>query len=379
MRIKFVDLAAQDAEIAGDVERRFREVRDATAYVGGPTVAAFEREFAEFLGVRNVVGVANGTDALRLALAAMGIGAGDSVITTPMTFIATVAAIVQSGAHPVFVDIDYQTGNLSIPALLQYLETHRSESSKGVRAILPVDLYGLPVPMTELREIANRYHLGLLEDSCQAHGARIKIGDDWLMAGAGVADAGCFSFYPGKNLGAWGDGGAVASNDDELAGKVRKLRDHGRVSHYEHSEIGCNSRLDSLQAAVLSSKLSRLADWNRRRRAIAGLYRDLLADTDLELPHEPEGFESCYHLYVVRTAQRDRIGQALTEAHIASGIHYPIPLHLQPACRFLGYQPGDFPAAERFAGRVVSLPMHPHLRDEEVGEIAQVVRRAISQ
>ncbi len=378
MRIKFVDLAAQDAEISDDVERRFSEVKDATAYVGGPTVAAFEREFAEFLGVRNVVGVASGTDALRLALAAMGIGAGDGVITSPMTFIATVAAIVQSGAHPVFVDIDYETGNLSVPALLQHLDTHRSESSKGVRAILPVDLYGLPAPMPELREIANRHHLGLLEDSCQAHGARIRMGDQWMMSGDGVADASCFSFYPGKNLGAWGDGGAVTSNDDALAGKVRKLRDHGRVSHYEHSEIGCNSRLDSLQAAVLSSKLSRLADWNRRRRTIAALYGELLAGTDLELPREAEGFESCYHLYVVRTAHRDRIGQALTEADIAWGIHYPIPLHLQPACRFLGYQPGDLPAAEKFAARVISLPMHPHLRDEEVEEIAQVVRSAIA-
>ena len=198
------------------------------------------------------------------------------------------------------------------------------------------------------------------------------------MIGGATADAACFSFYPGKNLGAWGEGGAIATNDDELAERVARLRDHGRTSHYTHDLLGYNARLDTIQAAVLSVKLGRLRVWNRRRREIASLYGELLAETSLELPHEPDGYRCCYHLYVVRTGRREKLREALNKADIASGIHYPVPLHLQPACKFLGYERGDFPHAERFADTVLSLPMHPHLSVDEVEYVADVIRRSLS-
>jgi len=376
MKVKFVDLAAQNAEIKADADALIEQIHSNTSYVGGQQVAAFERAFAEFIGVKHVVGISSGTDALRLALLAAGIRPGDSVITTPMTFIATVAAIIQAGARPVFVDIDPATGNICASSVARYLKNHRHES---VRAILPVDLYGLPAALQELREIAVAQGLMLVEDACQAHGASLLIEDNWKMAGAALADVACFSFYPGKNLGAWGEAGAVATDNDELAESAARLRDHGRTSHYTHDLLGYNARLDTLQAAVLTAKLRRLPEWNRRRRKIADLYRELLAETNLELPHEPEGYRSCYHLYVVRSQQRDMLRDALNNADIASGIHYPVPLHLQPACKFLGYQRGDFPYAERLADTALSLPMHPHLSVDEVAHVADVIRRSVSR
>ena len=268
MKIKFVDLAAQNREIHDRVVREFAEIHERTAYVGGPQVAAFEAEFAAFLGARRVIGVSSGTDALRLSLMALGIGAGDEVITAPMTFIATAEAIVQTGARPVFVDIDRDTGNLSVPRWQAYLKEGHFKTPNGPRAIVPVHLYGLPAALIELREIADANGLKLVEDACQAHGARISDGGGWRSAGT-VGDAGCFSFYPGKNLGAWGEGGAVATDDDGLAEVVQNLRDHGRMSHYAHRAYGYNARLDTLQAAVLRAKLERLGDWNTRRRAIS--------------------------------------------------------------------------------------------------------------
>jgi len=300
------------------------------------------------------------------------------VITSPMTFIATLEAIVQTGARPVLVDIDPSSCNLSIPALSEYLAKERRHSRKGARAILPVHLYGLPARLDELRTLAREYGLKLVEDACQAHGARIRLDGRWAYAGA-VGDAGCFSFYPGKNLGAWGEGGAVATNDDELAAAIVRLRDHGRLSHYAHSVCGYNARLDTIQAAVLRAKLARLTDWNHRRRAAAARYRELLADSDLQAPADPEDAESCYHLFVVRSARRDQIRQALLAAGIECGIHYPVPLHLQPACRFLGYHPGDFPASEAAADTVLSLPMHPHLKPEEINRVAEAVRAVLAQ
>jgi dTDP-4-amino-4,6-dideoxygalactose transaminase len=374
MKIKFVDLAAQNAETKTDAEALIDQIHCSTSYVGGQQVSAFESAFAEFIGVKHVVGISSGTDALRLALLALGVRPGDSVITTPMTFIATVAAIVQTGARPVFVDIDPVTGNICSSSVARYLKGHGHDA---IRAILPVDLYGLPAPLQELRELAAAHGLKLVEDACQAHGASIRIHNNWKMVGGAPADAACFSFYPGKNLGAWGEGGAVATDDDELAESVLRLRDHGRTSHYTHDLLGYNARLDTIQAAVLTAKLRRLAEWNRRRREVADLYRELLAETDLELPHEPEGYRSCYHLYVVRSQERDNLRDALGSADIASGIHYPVPLHLQPACKFLGYQPGDFPYAEKLADTALSLPMHPHLSTDEVERVADVVRRVV--
>ncbi len=376
MKIKFVDLLAQNEEIRDRIERELAELHRHTAYVGGESVESFEREFAKFLGVDHAIGVGSGTDALRLALLALGIGPGDEVITTPMSFIATTAAVLQTGATPAFVDVNPDTGNIDAEAVRRYLRGGDFRAPNGPKAILPVHLYGLPAPMNELSEIANSFHLDLIEDACQAHGARVMTRDGWRSAGSFGAAA-CFSFYPGKNLGAWGEAGAVVTGDGELAAAVRALRDHGRISHYAHDRIGYNARLDALQAAVLRAKLEHLGGWNARRRRIAATYRDLLRDSGLLLPLELPGVESVYHLFVVRSPDRDQIRQALLNDGIECGIHYPVPIHLQPACGALGYKPGDFPVSESFADTVLSLPMHPHLKDSDLERIAGVVRSAM--
>ncbi len=376
MPIKFLDLAAQNEEIRRRVDAEYERMHSQTAYVGGPQVAEFEARFADYLGARSVVGVGSGTDALRLALLAAGIGPGDEVITTPLTFVATAEAIFQTGALPVFVDVEPQTATISPEAVRRYLEAGAFRTPRGPRAIVPVHLYGLPAAMDSLLAIARRYRLTVVEDACQAHGARVYAGGGWKRAGA-VGHIGCFSFYPGKNLGAWGEAGAIATDDPQLAEKVALLRDHGRVSHYLHSESGYNARMDTMQAAVLLAKLERLEDWNARRRAIARRYRELLSACEVETPVEPEGAESCYHLFVIRSPRRDEIREALAGAEIGCGIHYPIPLHLQPACAALGYQRGDFPASERIAETVLSLPMHPHLADRELCAVAETVLSAL--
>jgi len=374
MQIKFVDLAAMNDEIRERVDRELAEIHKNTAYIGGPQVEAFENEFAEFLGVRHVIGVGSGTDALRLALMALDVGAGDEVVTTPMTFIATAASIIQTGAKPVFVDVDPETCNLSPRAVRRYLETHRNGNGKPHKTvILPVHLYGLPAAMPELNAIAQEFGALVVEDACQAHGARIETPAGWIRAGA-ISSASAFSFYPGKNLGGWGEGGAVAVDDDELKARISSLRDHGRISHYAHEEIGYNARLDAIQAAVLRAKLEKLDQWNGRRRKLAKAYCERLAGCGVKLPAEPTGYESVYHLFVIRTEKRDAIRQALLEKNIGCGIHYPLPLHLQPACRYLGYKSGNFPEAERVADTALSLPMHPALTLSEVDRVAEVVR-----
>ncbi|HLI81695.1 MAG TPA: DegT/DnrJ/EryC1/StrS family aminotransferase [Candidatus Binataceae bacterium] len=370
MQIKFVDLAALNDEIRDRVDREFAEIHKNTAYIGGPSVEAFEKEYTNYLGVRHVIGVGSGTDALRLALMALEVGAGDEVITTPMTFIATAASIIQTGAKPVFVDVEAKSCNLSPNAVRRYLETHSNGNGKAhKRVILPVHLYGLPAAMPELNAIAKEFGALVVEDACQAHGARIN----GTRAGA-MSAASAFSFYPGKNLGAWGEGGAVAVDNDELKARIISLRDHGRISHYAHQEIGYNARLDTLQAAVLRAKLEKLDQWNGKRRRLAKAYCERLAGCGVTLPYEPDGYESVYHLFVIRTDKRDAIRQALLENNIGCGIHYPLPLHLQPACRYLGYKSGDFPEAERIADTVLSLPMHPALTIAEVERVAEVVR-----
>ncbi len=376
MKIKFVDLAGQNLEISERVAAEMDAVHSATSYVGGHQVESFEREFAEFLGVKRVVAVANGTDALRIALLALGVGPGDEVITVPMTFIATAASIVQTGARPRFVDIDPATGNMSLPALRSFLESLPRNERRAVRAIVPVHLYGLPAQIVELKEIAAEFNLKLVEDACQAHGARVRTADGMKMAGT-IGDAGCFSFYPGKNLGAWGDGGAVATNDEEVAHRVTSLSNHGRLSHYAHEICGYNSRLDSIQAAVLRAKLEKLDEWNQRRRVVASAYRELLAPLDAQPILEPDGYESCYHLFVIRSSKRDAVRNALLQAEIECGIHYPVPLHLQPALAYLGYRAGDFPASEALADTTLSLPMHPHLDGQEILRTVQVVTTAL--
>jgi len=377
MHIKFVDLAAMNDEIRERVDRELAEIHKNTAYIGGPHVEAFEKEFAAFLGVPHVIGVGSGTDALRLALMALEVGPGDEVITTPMTFIATAASIIQTGAKPVFVDVDPETCNLSPAAVRHYFETHRNGNGNGKahkRVILPVHLYGLPAAMPELNAIADEFGALVVEDACQAHGARINS----TRAGA-MSSASAFSFYPGKNLGGWGEGGAVAVSNDELKARICSLRDHGRISHYAHQEIGYNARLDAIQSAVLRAKLEKLDEWNGRRHKLAKAYCEGLAGCGVQLPVEPEGYQSVYHLFVIRTEKRDAIRQALLEQNIGCGIHYPLPLHLQPACRYLGYKSGDFPAAERIGDTALSLPMHPALTRSDVDRVAEVVRETMKK
>ena len=377
MRIKFINLAAQNQEIAARIGRELEEIHARTAYVGGEQVEKFEQEFAQYVGAKRAVGVANGTDALRFALLALEIGAGDEVITVPMTFIATAAAIVQTGARPVFVDIDPDTGNISLPALRKMLEQKPPEDRAKIKAIVPVHLYGLPTEMVELKEIADEFKLKIVEDACQAHGARILSPEGWVRAGT-IGDVGCFSFYPGKNLGAWGDGGAIVTNNEELAQRVSLLSNHGRLSHYAHEICGYNSRLDAIQAAVLRAKLEKLDEWNGRRRIIAAAYREMLAALDVRPIAEPANLESCYHLFVIRSAKRDLIRTALIENEIECGIHYPVPLHLQPALSYLGYRPGEFPASEALADTALSLPMHPHMTGVEVVRTVEVVAEALA-
>jgi dTDP-4-amino-4,6-dideoxygalactose transaminase len=374
MPIKFVDLASQDREIREPVAAQFAAIALNAAYVAGPQVAAFEAEFAEYLGVRHVVAVSSGTDALRLALLALEVGPGDEVITTPMTFIATVEAIVQTGARPVFVDVDQDSCNLSVRALASFLQRRRLARPGAARVVLPVHLYGLPAALPPMLDLARSFGLEVLEDACQAHGARLLTQAGWKRAGT-IGAAGCFSFYPGKNLGAWGEGGAVSTDDDGIARRVANLRDHGRDSHYSHTTLGYNARLDTMQAAVLRAKLERLESWNQRRREIAARYREMLAQCDLILPREFEGFESCFHLFVIRSQRRDAIRKRLIEAGIECSIHYPLALHLQPACQFLGYKAGDFPVSEEIARTALSLPMHPHLTDSEVEQVAETISK----
>lgn len=378
MKIRMIDLAAQNQQIEYAVQREMAQVHARTAYIGGPQVAQFEQAFADFLGVKRVVGVGSGTDALRLALIAMGVGPGDEVITVPMTFIATAEAIVQAGARPVFVEVDPHTRNMSPQALRRYLEAGRWQSPNGPRAILPVHLYGLPAPMNEIAALGREFNIPVLEDACQAHGARVWVGGRWMHAGA-IGKAGCFSFYPGKNLGGWGEGGALATNDEELAERVARLRDHGRTSHYGHIDCGYNARLDTIQAVVLLAKLAHLRQWNARRRELAFAYRTLLGQSDgCELPDEPEGFESCYHLFVIRHPRRDLLRHDLLARGIECGIHYPLPLHLQPALAHLGYRKGDFPVSEMLADSILSLPMHPHLNNLEVLEVVETITQTLA-
>lgn len=371
MRIKLTDLAAQNNEVRGAVDPALERVHQNTAYVGGAEVAGFEEEFAAFLGVRKVVGVASGTDALRLALLALGVGPGDEVITVPMTFIATAAAIAQTGARPVFVEVEPETGNISVSAVTRYLKAGKFKARP--KAIVPVHLYGTPARVVELRQVADANGLHLVEDACQAHGAQIWTAGVRKSAGT-IGAAGCFSFYPGKNLGGWGESGAVVTDDIDLAERVASLRDHGRISHYAHREFGYNARMDAIQAAVLRAKLTRLREWNSRRRVIAQTYRSLFGDLqELFLPVEPPGTESCYHLFAIRSPWRDSIRLALLSKQIECGIHYPVPLHLQLACSSLGYRPGDFPVSEMIADTELSLPLHPHLSSAEAVEVAAVV------
>jgi dTDP-4-amino-4,6-dideoxygalactose transaminase len=361
LHIPLVDLKAQYTAIRDEIDAAIARVLQNTSFILGPEVKAFEAAFAKFSGARHAIGVSSGTDALHLALRACGVEPGDDVITTPFTFIATAEAITMCGARPVFCEIDSRTGNLD-PAALEEAITPRT------RAIVPVHLYGQPADMDPILAIAATRGLRVVEDAAQAHGARYKgrpVGT--------LADAACFSFYPGKNLGAFGDAGAVTTESAEIAERIRMLRDHGRRDKYEHLIEGFGNRLDALQAAVLAAKLPYLPDWNRRRATLAHAYTSALAGLGLTVPHVPEWAGPVWHLYVVRMNNREAARTALAASGISAGVHYPIPLHLQQAYARLGYRKGQFPAAERAADSVLSLPLYPEMPAEAVDAVASVL------
>lgn len=360
-KVAFVDLYQQHQAIEEELVEVFRRVLRKSSFILGPEVVAFEQAFASYVGAADCIAVNNGTTALQLVLAGLGIGPGDEVITVANTFIATAEAISAVGARPVFVDVD----PVSYTMDSQLVEAAITPNTK---ALLPVHLYGQTADVDALLEIARRHNLYLVEDACQAHGANYK----GRKAGS-LGVAGCFSFYPGKNLGCLGEGGAVVTSNPELAQRMRMLRDHGSVKKYEHSLPGYNFRLEGLQGGFLSVKLPHLDRWNARRREVAKLYHELLSDTSLRLPVEMGWGEHVYHLYVIQADDREALRLALNAAGVECGLHYPVPLHLQAAYADLGYEKGRFPVSEHLSSHILSLPMHPFITDEEVKRVASVL------
>jgi dTDP-4-amino-4,6-dideoxygalactose transaminase len=388
MNIPLVDLRAQHDELRADILAAFSAVLDESAFVGGSRVVAFETAYAAFCGASFVSAVASGTDALEFSLRALGVGRGDLIVTSPHTFFATVEAPIQLGASPRFVDIDPTTFNLDPNCLAEYFHDRCSRDAQGVLretesgarigAIVPVHLYGLPADMNAILPLAAEFGVPVLEDACQAHGAEYRVADGgWKRVGT-LGQIGCFSFFPSKNLGAMGEAGAVTTNDVALDSQVRVFRDHGQRERYIHvSPLGVNGRMDTLQAAMLTVKLARLDAWNEKRREVAGWYAEDLAGTGVALPLEPVGSRHVYHIYAIRLPNRDVVKQRLAERGISTGLHYPIPLHRQPALAELGLGPGSFPNAERAASEVLSLPMYPHLTREQVRFVSSQLIEAI--
>ncbi|MEA3225844.1 MAG: DegT/DnrJ/EryC1/StrS family aminotransferase [Planctomycetota bacterium] len=366
MKVPFLDLKAQYKSIAEEIAAGLQEVLDNTAFAGGPFVAKFEEEFASFCQCHSAVGLGSGTAALWMALQALGIGQGDEVITVPNTFIATAEAISFTGAKPVFVDVDERTYNMD-PGLLEEAITPQT------KAVIPVHLYGQMADMDPIMEIARSHGLFVIEDACQAHGAECK----GRRAGS-IGDAGCFSFYPGKNLGAYGEAGAVVTSKPELADKIRMLRDHGQAKKYHHTVIGWNARMDGFQGAVLSVKLKHLTDWNEARRRNAKLYDKFLADIEgITTPSEADYAKHIYHVYAIRTQNRDAMISTLAQKDIFCAIHYPVPVHLQDAYGFLGLGKGSFPVAERCSEQVLSVPMFAELSEEQIKKVVEEIGRSL--
>ncbi len=365
MDVPYFDLREQYAALREEILAALDRVCRKAAFCLGEEVAAFESEFASYCGVKHCVALNSGTSALHLALLAAGVGPGDEVITTPNTFIATAEAIAYTGARPVFADIDPATANLDpkkVPAAI----------TSRTKAILPVHLYGRPADLDALGETARRHNLPVLEDACQAHGARYRgrrIG--------GIGRAAAFSFYPPKNLGAYGEGGALVTNDDGVAQFARAMRNHGETRRYEHSWIGYNYRMDGFQGAVLRVKLRRLDQWTARRRELAGLYCRRLAGARVELLRDDPESENAYHLFVVYLENRDAVRAQLEARSVHTAIHYPIPVHLQKACAGLGYPLGSFPEAERACARVLSLPFFPEMTNEQAEYVAAVLAETV--
>jgi dTDP-4-amino-4,6-dideoxygalactose transaminase len=382
--IPFLDLITPHVQLEDELVEVFKKALRTAGFIGGEMVVNFERDFAEFCQIEHSIAVSSGTDALRFALMACGVRSGDVVLTTPHTFIATTEAISQAGALPEFVDIDEQTYNLDPAKLRQHLETQCSRdvvgrlisrrSGRPVTAIVPVHLYGQMADMDAILELAAAYGLFVVEDACQAHGAEYfsRKRNGWMKAGS-MGRAAAFSFYPGKNLGACGEAGAVTTNDASLAQAMRTLRDHGQATKYYHDVEGYNGRLDAIQAGLLHVKLSHLAGWNSARRERAAIYNRQFASSEAELipPYEPSWSRGVYHLYVVRCEDREEMMDYLKQSGIGTGIHYPIPLHLQKAYVSLNYRPGDFPVTERIAAEILSLPMFPQLTAEQQARVVE--------
>jgi dTDP-4-amino-4,6-dideoxygalactose transaminase len=391
MKVPFLNLNAQYETIKEEIHPALQQVLDTNAFAGGPMVTKFEEAFAAYCQADYAVGVGSGTEALWLALLGLGIGPGDEVITVPNTFIATAEAISFCGATPVFIDVDEGTCTLDPNKLEDFLKEAvkgergngksepnkpamsyqpRATSSSRLKAIVPVHLYGQTADMDPILEVARKYDLFVVEDACQAHGAEYKGN----RAGS-LAAAGCFSFYPGKNLGAYGEAGAVVTNDQPLAEKMRMFRDHGQSRKYYHAMVGWNARMDGFQGAVLSVKLKYLESWNEGRRKNAALYRKYLSGIEgIVLPEEADYARHVYHLYTIRVKNRDKILEALAEKEIYCGIHYPVPLHIQEAYASLGYPAGSFPVAERISAELLSLPMFPELTEEQIAFVAKSLK-----
>jgi dTDP-4-amino-4,6-dideoxygalactose transaminase len=397
-QIPFLDLVTLHRELEEELVATLRETLRTAGFVGGPKVEDFERKFAEFCDASHCVGVASGTDAVRFALTASGVKPGDVVVTVPHTFIATTEAISQAGARPDFVDIDERTYCMDARKLEEYLEQKCSVDAKTgkvihrklqapVTAIVPIHIYGQMADMDALLNLARKYNLIVVEDACQAHGAEYysKSANAWQKAGS-LGHAAAFSFYPGKNLGACGEAGAVTTNNEAMARTMRILRDHGQAQKYYHEMEGYNGRLDALQAGFLATKLRHLADWNHKRQQVAKRYDEAFAAIDgVVAPFCPDSVRSVYHLYVIRVRERDALQKHLANAGIGTGIHYPVPLHLQKAYRDLQYRVGSFPVCERIASEILSLPMYPQIGAEQieriVGEVAAFLfsgREAVS-
>jgi dTDP-4-amino-4,6-dideoxygalactose transaminase len=362
--IPLVDLKAQYRTIRAEVRAAIDDVLESMQLTIGPNVRAFDQEFAAFCGVKHAIGVGSGTDALQLAIRALGISAGDEVITVSHTFFATVEAILYSGARPILVDVDEKTFNMDFAAAAQAI-------TPRTKAIMPVHLYGRTVDMKPLLALAKEHGLQIIEDACQAHGAKVDTG---VKAGASGRVA-AFSFYCSKNLGAYGEAGSITTNDDALATELRSLREHGQSTRYYHPVIGYNARLDEIQAAILRIKLRKLPEWNIRRLAIARSYNDRLKGSGVITPEIPEGGRHVFYCYVIRVpnGKRDALREHLSQRGIGTGVHYPVPIHLQEASAFLGYRQGDFPVTERLAGEVVSLPMYAELTDAQIDTVSAAV------
>ena len=362
MEIKYLDLQAQYQSIKSEIDSEIHKVLDSSAYVLGPIAAEFESSFADYCQTKYCTGVNSGTSALLLALRALDVCPGDEVITAANTFVATAAAIAQTGAKPVLVDVDPETRNLD-PLLLSMA------ISRKTRVIIPVHLYGCPADIDPILQIAANHDVHVLEDAAQAHGAEYKgkrVGSMGRMA--------AFSFYPGKNLGAYGEAGAITTDDPKLDRIVRMLRDHGSEQKYYHDMLGYNARLDGIQAAVLNVKLRYLDRWNAERNRVARLYNQLLSGLHVKLPQMDERFEQVFHVYVIETERRDELQSYLADNKIPTIIHYPVPIHLQKAFDYLCYRQGSFPIAEKLSNEILSLPVYPEMTDEQVSFVAEKIR-----